>query len=48
MMPGFSTALSDEDIAQLAAYLRHTRTPGAAWPELQPEVAALRKAGRGT
>ncbi|HWG68169.1 MAG TPA: cytochrome c [Steroidobacteraceae bacterium] len=48
MMPGFSTALSDEDIAQLAAYLRHTRTPGAAWPELQPEVAALRRAGRGT
>jgi mono/diheme cytochrome c family protein len=42
VMPGFS-ALSDADIAQIAAYLRRTRTTLPPWPDLEPKIAALRQ-----
>jgi len=48
MMPGFSAALNDADIAQLAAYLRRTRTQQTAWRDVRAEVAAIRKDSRGT
>ncbi|HNP34874.1 MAG TPA: c-type cytochrome [Woeseiaceae bacterium] len=43
LMPGFAAALSDEDIAALAAYLRATQTTEPAWPDLQQRVSALRQ-----
>lgn len=43
LMPGFAAALSDEDIAALAAYLRATQTTEPAWSDLQKRVAALRQ-----
>jgi mono/diheme cytochrome c family protein len=45
MMPGFAQAMSDDDIARLAAYLRRSRTNLAPWPNLNAQVAALRSAG---
>ncbi|MFZ4878116.1 c-type cytochrome [Janthinobacterium sp. Mn2066] len=42
LMPGFAQALSDADIAQLAAYLRRSRSHQPAWPELEAAVARLR------
>ena len=42
MMPGFANALSNNDVAQLAAYLRATRTNASPWPELESKIAALR------
>ncbi|MDP4078688.1 cytochrome c [Acidovorax sp. A1169] len=41
-MPGFATALSDTDIAQLASYLRSTRSDQPAWPGLPAAIAARR------
>jgi cytochrome c553 len=43
MMPGFASALSDGDIAQLAGYLRGTRTDLPAWTNLEGQVAAIRR-----
>jgi len=43
MMPGFASGLSDADIAQLAAYLRRTRTNLSAWTNLEEQVAAIRR-----
>jgi cytochrome c553 len=43
MMPGFARALSDPDIARLAAYLRRTRTELPAWTNIESQVAAIRK-----
>lgn len=43
MMPGFSGALSDPDIARLAAYLRRTRTELPAWTNIESKVATIRK-----
>ncbi len=43
MMPPFGAALSDRDIAELAAYLRRTRTDLPPWPELDADVAAARR-----
>ena len=43
MMPGFASALSDADIARLAAYLRRTRTDLPAWTNLADQVAAIRR-----
>ena len=43
MMPGFGRALSDPDIARLAAYLRRTRTELPAWTNIESKVAAIRK-----
>lgn len=45
LMPGFSSALSDADIAQLAAYLRRTRTDQPAWSDLEATVLKIRSHG---
>ncbi|HVJ61704.1 MAG TPA: cytochrome c [Tahibacter sp.] len=42
MMPGFAQSLSDTDIAQLASWLRRSRTDQPPWPDLDRQVAALR------
>jgi len=42
VMPSFGHALSDGDIAHIAAYLRRTRTPLSPWPDLDKKIAALR------
>lgn len=44
LMPGFAQALSDADIAQLAAYLRRSRSSQPAWPELEAAVVRARAA----
>lgn len=41
-MPGFAEALSNEDIALLAAYVRRTRSGQPAWTALPAAVAARR------
>jgi mono/diheme cytochrome c family protein len=41
-MPGFAQALTDADIAQLAIYLRRTRSDQAAWANLPAAIAARR------
>ncbi len=43
VMPGFANALSDADIARIAAYLRRTRTTLPPWPDLDTKIAALRR-----
>ncbi|MES2742056.1 MAG: cytochrome c [Pseudomonadota bacterium] len=43
LMPPFGAALSDRDIAELAGYLRRTRTDLPPWPELEAGVAAARR-----
>ncbi|HUJ47741.1 MAG TPA: cytochrome c [Rhizomicrobium sp.] len=42
VMPSFGRALSDSDIARIAAYLRRTRTPLPPWPDLDQRISALR------
>jgi len=42
VMPAFR-ALSDADIAHIAAYLRRTRTSLPPWPDLDAKVAAVRQ-----
>jgi mono/diheme cytochrome c family protein len=42
-MPGYASALSDADIARLAAYLRRTRTERPPWTDLELKVAAIRQ-----
>jgi len=42
VMPGFGHALSENDIARIAAYLRRTRTNLPPWPDLDAKIAALR------
>lgn len=42
IMPGFAHALSNADIAQLAAYLRRSRSHQPAWTNLEATVARLR------
>lgn len=44
MMPGFASAMSDDDIVRLAGYLRRSRTNLPPWPDLAQRVAALRAA----
>jgi mono/diheme cytochrome c family protein len=41
-MPAFAAALTDDDVALLAGYLRHTRSDLPAWPNLPQAVAARR------
>jgi mono/diheme cytochrome c family protein len=43
VMPSFAPALSDADIARIAAYLRRTRTNLPPWPELETKIAAIRR-----
>ena len=47
VMPGFS-ALSDADIAQIAAYLRSTRTSLPPWRDLEAKVASIRRSALST
>lgn len=42
-MPSFAAGFSDADIAQLAAYVRRTRSDQPAWPDLEQQVARLRQ-----
>jgi mono/diheme cytochrome c family protein len=43
LMPGFAAALTDDDIARLAAYLRRTRTDERPWTDVEKRVAAIRQ-----
>jgi len=43
-MPAYASALSDAQIAALAAYLRRTRTQLPAWTNVETRVAAARRA----
>jgi mono/diheme cytochrome c family protein len=43
VMPAFGGALSDADVARIAAYLRRTRTSLPPWPNLATKVAAIRR-----
>jgi len=43
VMPAFGGALSDADIARIAAYLRRTRTSFPPWPDLATKIAAIRR-----
>ena len=42
-MPAYARALTDTNIARLAAYLRRTRTDRAPWVDLEKKVAAIRQ-----
>ena len=42
VMPSYAAALSDADIARLAAYLRRTRTDKPPWTDLEKKIAAAR------
>ncbi|GAD10942.1 cytochrome c [Gluconobacter frateurii NBRC 103465] len=41
-MPSFYTALSDHDMARIAAYLRRTRTTLPPWTDLEKKAAEAR------
>jgi mono/diheme cytochrome c family protein len=43
VMPAFGGALSDADVARIAAYLRRTRTSLPPWPDLATKVTAIRR-----
>ena len=43
VMPGYAAALSDADIARLAAYLRRTRTNVPPWTDMEKRIAAIRQ-----
>jgi mono/diheme cytochrome c family protein len=43
VMPAFGGALSDADVARIAAYLRRTRTSLPPWPDLATTIAAIRR-----
>jgi mono/diheme cytochrome c family protein len=43
VMPAYASALTDADIARLAAYLRRTRTDRPPWTDLENKVAAIRR-----
>ena len=42
VMPSYAAALSDADIARLAAYLRRTRTDKPPWTDVEKKIAAAR------
>lgn len=46
LMPGFAASLTDNDVAQLAAYLRRSRSHQPAWTNLEGAVARARAAGQ--
>ncbi len=46
MMPGFGAVLSDQQVAQLATYLRATFSSQPTWTGIESEVAAARKASK--
>ena len=43
VMPAFGGALSDADVARIAAYLRRTRTSLPPWQDLTTKIAAIRR-----
>jgi mono/diheme cytochrome c family protein len=43
VMPAFGGALSDADVAGIAAYLRRTRTNLSPWLDLETKIAAIRR-----
>jgi mono/diheme cytochrome c family protein len=43
VMPAFGGALSDADVARIAAYLRRTRTNLPPWPDLATKIDAIRR-----
>jgi len=43
VMPAFGGALSDADVARIAAYLRRTRTDLPPWPDLWTKIAEIRR-----
>ena len=43
VMPAFGGALSDADVARIAAYLRRTRTSLPPWPDLAAKIAEIRR-----
>ena len=43
VMPAFDGALSDADVARIAAYLRRTRTNLPPWPDLPAKIAGIRR-----
>jgi mono/diheme cytochrome c family protein len=43
VMPAFGGALSDDDVARIAAYLRRTRTSLPPWPDLWMKIAEIRR-----
>jgi mono/diheme cytochrome c family protein len=43
VMPRYDWALTDADIARLAAYLRRTRTDQPSWTDVEKKVAAVRQ-----
>jgi mono/diheme cytochrome c family protein len=43
VMPAYASALSDADIARIAAYLRRSRTDRPPWADLQQRVATIRR-----
>ena len=43
VMPAYASALTDADVARLAAYLRRTRTTLPPWTDLERKVASARK-----
>ena len=43
VMPAFGGALSDADVARIAAYLRRTRTNLPPWPDLWAKIAEIRR-----
>jgi mono/diheme cytochrome c family protein len=42
VMPSFAQALSDADVARVAAYLRRTRTSLPPWTDLDAKIASIR------
>lgn len=42
VMPGFGTALNDQQIGSIAAYLRASRTDAAPWADLEHKIAEIR------
>jgi mono/diheme cytochrome c family protein len=43
VMPEYSSSLSDEEVARLAAYLRRTRTKFPPWTDLEHKIAVVRR-----
>jgi nicotinate dehydrogenase subunit B len=46
LMPGFATAFTDAQVAELAAYLREAYSDRPAWDDLEDAVANVREAQR--
>ena len=42
VMPAYASSLSDQEIANLTAYLRRTRTKNPPWTDLERKIAAIR------